>query len=270
MLFTGFLIDNNLKSTSVRSYISAIRAVLTENTIEINDNKFLLNSLTRACKLQNDKIITRLPIRKDLFLLLVKEIGAYYGQQNRNQPYLVFLYRVMFTAAYYGLLRIGEISQGPHIILAKNVHMGINKNKIQFVLNSSKTHSQGGKPQLVKIVQKPLKQEKDRKSCALIAKQMHFNLFSVLHKYIKVRPMIRDLQSEQFFVFSDNAPVRPEHLRCLLKWLLINLNLPYECYSMHSTRVGRASDLLDYGLSVETIKKIGRWKLNAVFTYLRS
>ena len=40
-------------------------------------------------------------------------------------------------------------------------------------------------------------------------------------------------------------------------------------YSVHSLRAGRANDLLKLGLSVETIKKLGRWKSNAVFRYLK-
>ena len=42
-----------------------------------------------------------------------------------------------------------------------------------------------------------------------------------------------------------------------------------ELYSVHSVRMGRACDLLKLGLSVESIKKIGRWRSNAVFRYLK-
>ena len=54
-------------------------------------------------------------------------------------------------AAYFGLLRLGELTADPHAILAKNVHLGENKNKILFILESSKTHGKDKKPQLVKI-----------------------------------------------------------------------------------------------------------------------
>ena len=40
-------------------------------------------------------------------------------------------------------------------------------------------------------------------------------------------------------------------------------------YSTSAFRSGRASDLLDMGVSVETIRKVGRWKSTAVYTYLR-
>ena len=41
-------------------------------------------------------------------------------------------------------------------------------------------------------------------------------------------------------------------------------------YGTHSLRSGRTCDLYKLGLSVETIKKIGRWKSNAVFRYLKN
>ena len=42
-----------------------------------------------------------------------------------------------------------------------------------------------------------------------------------------------------------------------------------ELYLFHGFQSGRASDLLKLGVSVETIKKLGRWHSNAVFRYLK-
>ena len=37
----------------------------------------------------------------------------------------------------------------------------------------------------------------------------------------------------------------------------------------HGLRAGRAVDLLRMGVSFETIKKLGHWKSNIVYEYLR-
>ena len=55
----------------------------------------------------------------------------------------------------------------------------------------------------------------------------------------------------------------------LLKMGLQQCGIDYHNFSVHSLRAGRACDLLSYGVSVETIKKLGRWKSNAVFKYLK-
>ena len=46
------------------------------------------------------------------------------------------------------------------------------------------------------------------------------------------------------------------------------IGLDHNFYSVHSFRVGRLTYLLKFGLSVETIKKLGHRKSNAVFRYL--
>ena len=153
MLFTAFLVDFKLKSSTVKTYLSAIRGVLKEIKVELNKDHYLLNSLIRACKLRNDKVITKLPITKGLLGLLIKSIGTLF-LDRQQQPYLAILFKAMFSAAYYGLLRIGEIADGPHVILAHNVHIGVNKQKMLFVLCTSKTHNLSDNPQMVKIQSK--------------------------------------------------------------------------------------------------------------------
>ena len=37
-------------------------------------------------------------------------------------------------------MRIGELTEGPHVVKVTNVHAGINKDKIMIKLYSSKTH----------------------------------------------------------------------------------------------------------------------------------
>ena len=54
-LFVGHLVSMQRNSQTIKSYISAIRSVLAENDIELNENKFLLNSLKRACRIINDR-----------------------------------------------------------------------------------------------------------------------------------------------------------------------------------------------------------------------
>ena len=49
----------------VRNYISPIRAVLKNNGVKLKEDQFLISSLTSACKLKNDQIKTKLPIKKE-------------------------------------------------------------------------------------------------------------------------------------------------------------------------------------------------------------
>ena len=72
-LFVGYLIQNNKQSSTVRSYISAIKAVLKTNNIKIEEDQYLLASLTKACRLRNDSICHRFPIRKSMLAIILKK-----------------------------------------------------------------------------------------------------------------------------------------------------------------------------------------------------
>ena len=90
---------------------------------------------------------TRFPIQIGFLEILLFEINRSFSQQ----PYLSCLYKAMFALAYYGLLRIREITDSDHIIKANDFHIGSNKNKIRVLLYTSKTHGEESPPQKVKI-----------------------------------------------------------------------------------------------------------------------
>ena len=128
---------------------------------------------------------------------------------------------------------------------------------MMFILRSSKTHDVGDKPQIIKIE-------------ALSGyNQMQLCPFKLLSDYLAVRKGLRNI-NEQFFVFSNRDLVKPSHIRKMLRKLLIKNNLDYRLYFFHGIRAGRATDLMEMEISIETIKKLGRWRSSAVFTYLRS
>ena len=105
-LYCAFLVEKGNKSTTIRSYISAIKKVLKENGYDWNDQIVLLNSLTKACRILNDKVKTRLPIQMGLFKLLLFELDRVLS----GQSYVVLLYCTLFSLAYYGLMHISDLA----------------------------------------------------------------------------------------------------------------------------------------------------------------
>ena len=127
----------------------------------------------------------------------------------------------MFVTAYFGLFRIGEISAGDHPVLARDVHIGENKDKLMFILRSSKTHNIGSKPQTVKL--QALGDNKGKFS-------HHVCPFWAVKQYLKVRPKYISGQ-EQFFVFGDRTPVSADKFRLILKKVLHTSGFDAELYS---------------------------------------
>ena len=123
-LFSAHLVSKGIQSSTLKSYISAIKHMVNTyaDNYEWNDKKILLSAIVRACSLKNNCLTARLPIQLALFEMLLFEIERNY----QCQPYLCSMYKAIFALAYYGMLRIGEITLSKHVIRAKDVHIGSN------------------------------------------------------------------------------------------------------------------------------------------------
>ena len=69
-LYCAYLIKCGNKSSTIKSYVSAIKAILRDDDYIWNENLLLINSLTRACRIVNDKVKCRLPIQFKLLELI--------------------------------------------------------------------------------------------------------------------------------------------------------------------------------------------------------
>ena len=269
-LFVGYLIQQNRQSATVQSYVSAIKAVLRMNNIKITEDQYLLASLTKACKLKNDRIRMRLPIRRGMLCILLNTIQQHYD--NIQQPYLAKMYPALFCTAYFGLFQVSELTSGEHAVKAADMHVGKNKHKMLFLLRSSKTHGRNMPPQQIKVTAtiktKNGVKPKSAQSCA--SKGLELSCpFQLLQNYIHIRGGFCT-ENEPFFVFSDGTPVHSWQMRKCLKLSLTLAGFEAKYYSTISLRAGHSCDLHKIGLSVESIKKLGRWHSNAIFRYLRN
>ena len=264
-LYIGYLIDKNRKSTTIKSYISAIKSVLKDNEILIHEDTYLLSSLTRACRLRNDRVKTRLPIGKDVLHVILQKIEDHFLEEG--QMYLKLLYTTMICTAFYGMFRIGELASGSHPVLIDDVFVGTNKRKFLFVLRSSKTHDRSSKPQEVKI--KVNNKRNPRSDRIRVMRNQKWCPFKLLGSYSKTRPKSKS-STEPFFVHLDRSPVKPSQLREVLRMALKMGGFNPCLYGFHSLRAGRSVYLVKKGVPVEIIKRLGRWKSNVIFTYLKN
>ena len=209
--------------------------------------------------MENDKVKIRLPIQKGLFERILFECDRLFTETS--QAYLYQLYRALFCLAYYGMMRIGELTKSPHTLKAGNIHVGHNKDKILVVLYTSKTHGKESKPQKIKISGVPVSNTK--------MGQRFFCPFKAVISFMNTRGHYQNEQ-EQFFIFRDGSEVRPQQVRNLLRQLLDRIGLDGALYDVHSFRSGRTCDLEKFGYSIEQIKSMGRWKSNAVYRYLKN
>ena len=221
-LFCAYLVDRGLKSTTLRSYVSAIKCILKDDKYKWVDGEVVLDSLIRACKLTNDIVTPRLPISKRLLELILFEIGRLFNQQ----PYLEILYKTVLAIGYYGLFRIGELTvPGDHTIKASNVHVAKNKQKILLVLYILKTHGVDSYPQKVKI------------TGTKGVQRIFFCPFTLMKQYMRICGGYEG-ELEPLFIFHDKQPLRDHQLRSTLKCSINRIGLDENLYDVHSLRIG--------------------------------
>ena len=260
-MFGAYLVDQGNQSSTLASYFSAIKSVLKVDGYPWADDKVALGALIRGCKYKNDRVKTRMPIGKKLLEAILFEVERVYGGEENPQPYLEILYKAVFSTAYYGLMRIGEIAMGNHTAKAKDVYIGQNKDKLLIMLYSSKTHDKESIPQKIKI--SALQPSADSGTVRF------FCPFKLMRRYYNARgSYIYD--EEPFFVFSDHSPIPPANLRKTLRFILQDrLNLDASLYDFHSFRSGRTTHMFKMGYTIQQIQIAGRWKSNAVYKYLK-
>ena len=256
-LFGAFLVEKGIQSSTLRSYMSAIKKVLMDDGYPWNDNKLMLSVLTRGCRIVNDKVRTRLPIQAGLLEMMLFELHRIFN----TQYYLEILYKTIFVTAYYGLFCIGEITDSPYCIKAKNVNIADNKNKILFILHSSKTHGHNNKPQRIKI-----SAAKDDTRGQKWRKKRHFCPFQLSREYMNLRGNYSE-DSDNYFIFRDRQSVKSAHVRKVLRTTLSALGLNPLLYNTNSFHAGCAVDMLKF-TDLQTVKLAGRWKSNTVYKYL--
>lgn len=265
-LFIAYMHKKRYEKDTIRVYISGIKYILRNILhVDVDDNSFKFTALVKAARYKNNKVALRMPIKLNLLNRILDEI-EHLPKLLENQPYLVALYRAMYVSAYYGLLRIGEMT-GKHAVQAKNMHIAKNKMKVQIRLWTSKTLKWGSWPDDIRI-----DGLHDCKLCYPALKGKSTERYCPVHildTFNKIRE--RTVGTKHFFVYRSGISVSPHAFRNTLKAVLRKIGLAkiVDRYNGHSFRSGRASDLKKLGFSLADIRYIGRWKSNCVLKYLK-
>ena len=197
-LYRAYLVDQGIQSCTLKSYISAIKCILCVDNYKWDDSAVLLHTLTMACRGVNDAIRAHLPICVGLLEIILFECGRLFN----NQWYCETLYKTIFILAYYRLFRIGELCE--HAVKARNVHVGQNKDKILFILYSSKTHNKGSHPQEIRTSADTLGHSAMSKKNS--HRKRNFCPFKLTRQFMHLRGGFFN-ENENFFICSDGSAV---------------------------------------------------------------
>ena len=207
---------------------------------------FCVQKILSAINKLHGKQDSRLPIT----LILLSRLNLSLTDAIRN-VYHRSLLQAMFTTAFFGLCRIGEITKQPDGVVALDIdQLQINSKFLLLSITHFK-HNKAQRPILLKI----FKQD-DTSICPV----------SAMIQYMEIRPKVEG----PLFCFPDGKPISRNFFIKSLKSCLTCCGLDTKLYSSHSFRIGGASYLASLGLSDTQIKILGRWDSYAFLRYIRN
>ena len=245
MLFVGFLHVKKLSSSTMTSYVSAIGYFHRIKGFKDPTTQPVVQKMLAAANKLNPRQDPRLPITLIILKRLVEALPS-----TVSNPYHRSLFRAMYVVAFFGLMRVGEITKSPTGIVALTLKQ-LSMTATQAILTISHfKHNVSLKP--LDIV---LPKQNDSNICPV----------HLLHEYL----LVRGNRPGPLFCFVDGASIPRDFFIKYLKSSLNFCGLDTRRYQSHSFRIGGASLYAELGLSDSQLRLLGRWNSNAFLKYIR-
>lgn len=233
-----------LKPSSISTILSAISYIHQLHGYRNPTQAFIVKQLLHSVK-KSSIADTRLPVTLPILEQLLSSL-----KRIISDKFTRYMLRTMFVVAFFGLFRIGEISQTvtdpQHTVLRQNVTLHCNSASI---LLTTYKHSQGQPARIL------LKKQDNSKICPV--RHLEKYLARSTHK------------QGPLFQHKCNCPVQSIFFNTVLKKCVKRAGLDPKRYKPHSFRIGGATHAHLLGYSTSQIQALGRWKSSAFHKYIR-
>ena len=203
--------------------------------------------MLQGAKKSRIQVDDRLPITKSILFRLVLALN-----NTCAISYYQSLYKAMFVVAFYGLLRVGEITKkindkDSHCLQYSDIAMQDQSFSINF---RSHKYSIPGKVSRIfihKLVHDP--------ACTLFHLQNYFRM--------------RGKDGGNLFQHPIGTPISRSQFTEILNTALCFIGLSPSLYKGHSFRIGACTWHMEQGCSDSQLCNMGRWRSNAFLKYIR-
>ncbi|CAG2243211.1 unnamed protein product [Mytilus edulis] len=192
-------------------------------------------------------------IRAPITVQLLSDMISCLDKVCKNK-YEAALFSAVFSVAFFGLLRVGEIttSKSKSVINGSNLTISdilVRRKVLELRVRWSKTDQKG-------------------KSVTLLIAENGKNYCPVrlINEYLKVRPTCNNTD---LFIHYTGMPLTRYQFSSILEKALHFLHISKGHFRSHSFRIGGATELARQGVSEEVIMRLGRWKSHAYSRYIR-
>ncbi|CAG2192890.1 unnamed protein product [Mytilus edulis] len=240
-----------LSGGTISSYISGVSYHHKIQGIQDTTKFFIIGKALEGIKrIQGGK---RNDIRAPITVQLLSDMISCLDKVCKNK-YEAALFSAVFSVAFFGLLRVGEITTSK----SKSVINGSNLT-ISDILVRRKV--------LVLRVRWSKTDQKVKSVTLLIAENgKNYCPVRLINEYLKVRPTCNNTD---LFIHYTGMPLTRYQFSSILEKALHFLRISKGHFRSHSFRIGGATELARQGVSEEVIMRLGRWKSHAYSRYIR-
>jgi integrase len=238
--FAARMFERGYSPATIASHLSAVAYYHKLYSDCDPTDTFIVRKLIQGARKLRPASDGRLPITKDILLRLINSLKFV-----TSSPYDQSMLSAMFCLAFYGFLRIGEITgSSANVLSVSNVSVVTTCIYIRF--DHFKHHA--GQP--ITIV---------------VNSSSHPCPVKALNHYLT----LRGYQGGPLFAFPGLKHLPRAYFTNMLHCCLTYLGLNPAQYKSHSFRIGAATHAALLGLSDSEIQALGRWKSGAFKKYIR-
>ncbi|XP_072032790.1 integrase/recombinase xerD homolog [Amphiura filiformis] len=248
--FIANLSLEGLAASSICVQISGISFVHKINGWTDPSDNFLVHKLKEGCRRQNRGSDARCPMTIPMLRRVAQVLQAIC--QNF---YEAALFKAAFLLAFFGFLRVGEMTKTPnvevtHIVSVRDVQLKLGtQRKLSVCIRFSKK-DQNGQGEIIELQKGVLVD-----LCPVEA----------MDKFLKIRPKIEG----PLFIHFNSKPMTSGQFTAVLRKALTVIGLNPANFSGAQFRIGAMTTAAARGISMEVIKEMGRWRSQSVRTYIR-
>lgn len=245
--FISYCFNQGYSPATVSTYMSSISYIHKLRALDDPTESFLIKKILEGFRRLKSSKDMRAPITRELLIRLIDSLPAVCYSEYESS-----LFKSLFTLAYFGLFRIGELVYTDHRQAGYALQLAditLSDQKLTICVRLCKTNKTG-KPIFVHI-----SSVSDKRICPVIAMQQFMHL--------------RSTGSGSLFIHANMLPVTRYQFCAILNKAVSSAGLSNQCVRSHSFRIGRATELAMAGVPSDQIKLMGRWQSDCYTKYIR-
>lgn len=247
--FIGWLSLHGLAYNTAKLYITAVGYHCKIKGYVDPTQHFIISKMLEGFRRSKYSGDSRLPMSPTLLQRICGKLPAVCSNN-----YEVKLFRAAYTLAFFGFMRVGELawSRGMSywsVLQLEDINIDRKQNELSIQIRQSKTdqHKEGTIIQL---------SSNTTAICPVVA----------MLEFIEVRSAING----PLFCHFDGSVLTRYQFSAILKKTLGLISPHLIKFRSHSFRIGAATTAASVGMDIAQIKLAGRWRSDAVKTYIRT